>query len=143
MRYVTTLVISSAISLLISSKAMATTYEMVFRLTTPKAYGGMDYKVDYSGAGGDFVNSGTSVDCSVNTALSSLSEQNDNDAGKLLHKALAADPEFQGPIDLYTCNFDKEGAAPVASDFTITLGEWGADTHSTTPQVEITSISSK
>ena len=54
MRYGTTLVLAMALSFLVASTALATTYEIVFSLKTQEYYSSLDYIVDYSAADGEF-----------------------------------------------------------------------------------------
>ena len=143
MQCIRVLTLTTAISLLVSTKALAALYFITFSLDTEELYSGIQLSIDYSGASGEFGGEGEEVLCDVNSGLGALGLENDVDASDELRMLVLGVTEFEGAVDLYECTFSKTGAAPQASDFTITVDDWLADTHSTAPTVSISDISAK
>ena len=134
-----------AVSLLlaVASTTLAATYNVVFRLKTEELYSSIDYKVDYSGATGEFLNSEFDVACDIESGLiNGVTAVYDHESLDEVRFTLASIFEFEGAVDVYSCEFDA-ATAPDAGDFSIAVTDWHAATHSIVPEIEISSISSK
>ncbi len=85
--------------------------------------GSLQFDVDYSGAGGDFVGSGGGVECAKVAGFGALEAFNDDDAASIATLGFADNIGFGTPRSLAKCIFEKPAAdpAPVAGDFVITV----------------------
>lgn len=93
---------------------------MVFRLTSASAAASaIQFRVDYSTAGGGFVGTGGSVDCHSMTP--SLSSGNDDETAQTLTLAQIFPGGAGAPRDLWQCSYNTTGIAPAADDFAITI----------------------
>jgi hypothetical protein len=137
MRTRLTIFLIAAAVLLSGSAASATDYDIDFKITNANAYTAVQFKVHYTGAPGEFSGNGTSVSCTANAALNSLTAF--NEASPYLHQAFIATSAFTGPIVVSTCVFSGTGGAPTAGQFTITLDDWTAS-HGTPPSLSISRI---
>ena len=91
-----------------------------FDLMDPVSLGALQFDVDYSGAGGDFDGSGTSVACS--TPLTSASASfNDDEATRTVSAGYLSLSGFTGPTPVADCLFTPVGADPLPTDFPVTV----------------------
>jgi hypothetical protein len=99
-----------------------TQYTVTFSLDDAVTAGALQFEVDYSGAGGDFVGSGAGVSCtSPLSAGGAFVSFNDIDASTQLNFAAVAIAGFTGPTTVANCTFDAPGGAPAPGDFAITV----------------------
>ncbi len=95
---------------------------VVFRVDSATgAIGALQLGINYTNAPGEFVGSGSSVDCTskINGALFA---PNDLDASRDLKLGIVALTGFSAPADAVECTFSSTpGDSPVASDFTVTV----------------------
>lgn len=116
----------------------AADYEIDFRLDTAEDYEAIQYRVDFSGASGEFDQDGEDVDCTGNTGLGAIHAFHEHTTDELVAAAISLS-DISGAAVLATCVFDSTGGAPVEADFSISIDNWSAD-HSTAPVVEISRI---
>ncbi len=94
--------------------------DVTFRLFNFVGLGALQFEADYSQVVGEFLGSGTGVDCTrlVNNALAS---QSDQDANRLLKVGYISAQGFQGPTDLTVCTFVTPDTGVVPEDFVVTV----------------------
>jgi len=90
--------------------------ELGFRVTGPGPIGGVQFRVDYSGAGGEFEGEGVDVACS-DTTQSALTAAEDRDAEDELRLAMVSASGIALPADLWQCTFVTGGAPLQLQDF--------------------------
>jgi len=96
-------------------------YTVTFDLADAVTAGALQFEVNYSAAGGQFVGAGAAVSCtSPLSAGGAFVSFNDVDASTQLNFAAVAIAGFTGPTIVANCTFDAP-AAPTAGDFAITV----------------------
>jgi hypothetical protein len=94
---------------------------VTFDLDDAVTAGALQFEVNYSAAGGDFVGSGASVSCtSPLSAGGAFVSFNDVDASTQLNFAAVAIAGFTGPTTVANCTFDSP-TPPAPGDFSITV----------------------
>jgi cysteine-rich repeat protein len=96
--------------------------QVTFRVDGAELLGGLELRVDYSGAGGTFNGTGGDVKC-TGLAPASTQAARDDDAGAELNLGLISGPGFFLPQNIWRCDFTASGAAPAADDFAFTVDE--------------------
>jgi len=117
-----------------------TLYAVDFRVSTSASYGVVQFQVGYGSAPGTFSGLLANPVCTGNASLNALSSSSNDVANTTLRSASIKTPQMDFPAVLVTCQFESTGAAPVASNFTVTVTDWESDTTTTAPTVVISSI---
>lgn len=100
----------------------AQTCEVTIAAESQSLLGGLELRVDYSSAPGDFAGIAEEVAC-AGLAPGALQTARDDDAGRELRLGLASATGVLTPQDLWRCSFDAPSAAPTADDFSLVLHE--------------------
>ncbi len=127
--------------------AFATNYEIDFKVTNQKAYSSLDLSINYAAAPGDFTGSGEGAACT--STLNALLAFNNCTSTSLpgcpqtdvLKSAIAALPDLQGPVVLFTCTMSA-ASLPSANQFVISVLDWTAP-HTTPPTVVVSRIAAQ
>jgi hypothetical protein len=93
---------------------------VIFRLNSDVTLGSLQFDTDYSGAGGEFLGSAGTVQCS--TLVDALYAPNDIEAESKLTQGLISLNGFDGPTNVSQCTFVSSGQ-PQPEDFEITVTE--------------------
>ena len=112
-------------------------------VTNTVTLGALQFNTDYSGAGGDFVGSAGTVECtSPLSTAGAIVTFNDDEAASTLRTGVISLSGFAAPADVAICNFAPTGADPTAGSFAITVVDATApDLSPATADVEVTDIS--
>lgn len=115
-------------------------YTVSFDLDDAVTVGSLQLELDYSGANGGFVGSGSNVSCtSPLSASGGLAVFADMDASARLNFAILALAGFTGPITMADCTFLATGSGPTPGDFVVTVLEAnGTDTSAIAPLPAVT-----
>jgi Tfp pilus assembly protein PilV len=103
--------------------ASATLYDVKFRLTQSVTVEALQFSVNYTAAGGEFVGSGADVECVSNSAINAIAAFNDVEATDTLHSSLIKTSGIAGAVLVVTCTFDA-ASKPAKSDFVVTVVDW-------------------
>lgn len=126
-------------TLLTAAPSLATTsYDIDIKLTNALTYDSLDISVNFAAANGSFSGTGATVSCTPNTSINALMAFNE-ESTVLKGSAMSSTP-ITGPAVLFTCLFDANSSAPVASNFVVTLRGWESSSTTTPPTIQISRI---
>jgi cysteine-rich repeat protein len=112
--------LGKTVGLEVGERCSIGTGPIVFWMDDPRAFGALQFEVDYSATGGEFQGSGSNADCELLFAeifdydslpeageepATSFGSVNDNDEIRRLRAAFVSLEGFHGPIDLLRCSF--------------------------------------
>jgi hypothetical protein len=102
-----------------TSTTLPTSCSVTLSMSDATTLGALQYRVDYSSAGGGFVGTGDTVNCTNLAGGSTLVVFNDEDGSEELRSSVAS-LAFTGPTDLAVCEF-AAAVAPAPGDFVVTV----------------------
>lgn len=133
------LLIFSFVAVVATSRlAGADLFDIKFRLTNSVTVEALQFDVDYSAAGGEFVGLGDDVDCTTNGAINAVAAYNNDDGDTTLTEGFVNTAGFSGAVRVATCTFDA-ASAPAKADFAVTVTDW-APAGGTAPKVKVAGV---
>ena len=95
-------------------------FEVTFRLEDELLVGALGLEIDYAGVSGAFAQDANGERCKLSPGINALVAFNDVTSRHTLIVSIASGgTPFLGPADVFTCQFQSDGIAPVAEDFEI------------------------
>jgi len=125
----------------VATKSQAALYDIKIKLASAVTLESLQFDVDYTAAGGEFVGIGGAVSCVVNPITNAAGAFNDDDSVKKLTAGLIQITGIVGKVKIVTCTFDAS-SAPAKTDFVFSNLSWSPDV-GLTPKVKVSFVAAQ